>query len=78
MGNQAQHGLKLAALAMTFALPAQEKTPASKPRRNNAVDVYIMAIDEARRALSIKGNVMLNLPYEASAATTSGSGSCHR
>jgi hypothetical protein len=67
MGNQAQHGLGLAALAISFALPAQETTRKPKPRGNNAVDVYIMAIDEARRALSIKGNVMLNLPYEATA-----------
>ncbi|MGK0303675.1 MAG: hypothetical protein ACI89X_004573 [Planctomycetota bacterium] len=66
MGKQAQHSMRLAALVMASALSAQDRTLVKpKPREGNAVDVYVMAIDEARRSFKIKAPEMLNLPYEA-------------
>jgi hypothetical protein len=66
MGTHAQYSLRLAALVMASALSAQDRTLVKpKPRESNAVDVYVMAIDEARRTFSIKAPEMLNLPYEA-------------
>lgn len=58
--------IALAALVLTPHLCGQD-SPAGKsqPRESNAVTVYNMAIDEARRVFSIKAPEMLNLPYEA-------------
>lgn len=66
MGKQAQHSLILAALVMTSALSAQDRVLVKpKPHESNAVDVYVLAIDEARLTFKIKSPEMLNLPYQA-------------
>lgn len=68
MGKQAQRSLILAALVMTSALSGQDRVLIKpKPRESNAADVYVMAIDEARRTFKIKSPEMLNLPHEATA-----------
>lgn len=72
MRRKALLGRTTTALAIATVLAASgagaqdRAAPKGKPKqRNNAADVYVMAIDEARRVFRIKAPEMLNLPYEA-------------